>query len=300
MIKKMGLIANIFGYVLNFIYYIVGNYGFAIILFTILLKVLLLPLTYKQQVTMRKSAKIQDKVKIIQFKYKNDPEKMNKEVMDLYKRENANPLSGCLSGIVQIIIFLSVFYLVSSPLTYMKKLDESVVNGYIEEYITSEETTSTRSAYQQINLIREKGNEIEDISINMDFLGLDLSLVPLTDLSNPTVYIIPVLYVISSIVSIKLSTDMNKKPKKKEEDIDNNEEEEIKDLEKGTEDKNKSEIDTAEAMTKNMTYVMPIMSVMISMIAPLGLALYWLTNNVLMIIERIGITKYVDKKEEKQ
>lgn len=85
--------ANIFGYVLNFIYGIVNNYGVAIILFTILLKLIMLPISIKQQKTMKKSAKIQGQVKEIQDKYKNDPTRMNQEVMDLYKKENMSPFS---------------------------------------------------------------------------------------------------------------------------------------------------------------------------------------------------------------
>lgn len=277
----MSFIANLFGYVLNFIYNIVSNYGIAIVLFTILLKLILLPFTYKQQATMKKSAKIQEKLKIIQFKYKNNPEKLNQETLDLYKREKMNPFSGCFSGIIQIIIFLSVFYLVSSPLTYMKKLDPQIVEKYQNEF-KLDETANNRTYYPQINLIREKGNEIEEIHINMDFLGLDLSLVPSTELTNPKVYIIPVLYVISSIISMKISTNMAKT--KKDENEENNAE--------------KTEMDAVEAMNKNMMMIMPVMSVIISMIAPLGLALYWLTNNVLMIIERVVITKILDKKEE--
>ena len=119
--------ANIFGYLLQFLYTLVNNYGLAIILFTLIIKLLLLPLSIKQQKTMKKSAKIQDKMKQLQFKYKNDPEKLNQEVMKMYKEENMSPFSGCLSSIAQIIILLSVFYLVSSPLTYMKKVDSPLM-----------------------------------------------------------------------------------------------------------------------------------------------------------------------------
>ena len=62
--------------------------------------------------------------------------------------------------------------------------------------------------------------------------------------------------------------------------------------------KENTELDAMESMNKNMMIMMPIMSVIISFIAPLGLALYWLVNNVLMIIERVVITKFLDKKEE--
>ena len=113
--------ANLFGYVLNFIYEIVKNYGLAIIIFSILVKVLMIPMSIKQQKTMKKSQKIQGKMKEIQFKYKNNPEMLNKATQELYKSENMSPFSGCLSAIVQIILLFAVFYLVRSPLTYMKR-----------------------------------------------------------------------------------------------------------------------------------------------------------------------------------
>ena len=65
--------ANIFGYVLNFINNFVGNYGLAIILFTVLIKIIMLPLSIKQQRTMKKNTKLQEQIKVLQFKYKNDP-----------------------------------------------------------------------------------------------------------------------------------------------------------------------------------------------------------------------------------
>ena len=278
--------ANIFGYILNFIYGIFQNYGIAIILFTILLKLLLLPLTIKQQKTMRKTSKIQEKLKIIQFKYKNDPQMLNQETMALYKSENMSPFSGCLSAIVQILLLLAMFYLVSSPLTYMKKVDTNVINTYKEELQLEEKAVAT--AYPEINIIKEKGSTDEAVNINMDFLGLDLSNVPSQSLTDPTVYVIPLLYVISSVFSIKLSMNMTKKNKKEKalEKIDDKE------------NKKKTELHAMESMNKNMMIMMPVMSVIISFIAPLGLALYWLVNNVLMILERVVITKILDKKEE--
>ena len=71
--------ANIFGYVLNFLYEIVGNFGIAIILFSILVKIAMLPISYKQQKTMKKSQELNNQMKQLQFKYKNDPEKLNQE-----------------------------------------------------------------------------------------------------------------------------------------------------------------------------------------------------------------------------
>ena len=94
----MGAIANLFGYLLNFLYNVFNNYGIAIIVFTILLRIILIPITVSQQKSMKKNAKVQEKMKEIQKKYKNNPEKLNQETIELYKREKVSPFSGCLSS----------------------------------------------------------------------------------------------------------------------------------------------------------------------------------------------------------
>ena len=269
-------IANIFGYLLEWLYNGIGqNYGIALILFTIILRIILLPLTIKQQKSMKKTTELQGKMQEIQFKYKNNPELMNKEIMELYKREKLSPFSGCISSIVQILIILSVFYLVSRPLTYMKKIDPGIIENYRNEI--SAENDGKISNYYEIEIIQKKAAQDENIKVNMDFLGLDLSKVPSQNMSDATVYIIPLLYVVSSIFSIRMTTG---KTKKKEES-------------------NSSEPDMTQQMNKSMSYMMPIMAVSIAFVAPLGLALYWLVSNILMILERIVINKYVDSKEEK-
>ena len=269
-------IANIFGYLLEWLYNGIGqNYGIALILFTIILRIILLPLTIKQQKSMKKTTELQGKMQEIQFKYKNNPELMNKEIMDLYKRENLSPFSGCISSIVQILIILSVFYLVSRPLTYMKKIDPGIIENYRNEI--SAENDGKTSNYYEIEIIQKKAAQDENIKVNMDFLGLDLSKVPSQNMTDIKVYIIPILYVISSIFSIKMTTG---KTNKKEQN-------------------GSSQPDMTQQMNKSMSYMMPIMAVSIAFVAPLGLALYWLISNILMILERIVINKYVDSKEEK-
>ena len=146
--------ANTFGYVLNLLYNLLNNYGLAIILFTILIKIILLPISIKQQRTMKKSAKLQEQMKSIQFKYKNDPEKMNQEIMSLYKSENMSPMSGCLSSIIQLILLLSIFYLVKSPLTYMRKIPTENLNNYVKQM--QDEGKNVNNVYPEIDIIREK------------------------------------------------------------------------------------------------------------------------------------------------
>jgi len=271
--------ANMFGYILNFIYEIVQNFGLAIILFTIIIKLAMLPMSIKQQKTLEKSKKIQEKMKELQFKYKNNPEMLNKETMALYKKENMSPFSGCFSGILQILLVLSIFFLVQSPLTYMKKVDLAVIEDY-KTQLQQEGQDTSAMRYPEIQIIKEHGAEDERVHINMDFLGLDLSSVPVADMTDYRVYIIPALYVISSVASMRLTSNIKKK-KKDAEETDKPE-----------------EMDPMAEATKNMNYLMPVMSVSIALIAPLGLALYWLVNNIVMIIEKLLMNKFLKTEGE--
>lgn len=300
----LSFFANIFGYVLKLLYNIVGNYGWAIILFSILVKVIMIPLSIKQQRTMKKNEKIQGELKQIQFKYKNEPEKLNQEMMELYKREGMSPFSGCLSSIIQIILLFSVFLLVRQPLTYMEKMNQDVISKM--EQIVTENDSNSKTAYQEIAVIQyarslKNGNSvdenkiseikdyIEQASLNMDFLGIDLTQVPTKNPKDFKVLIIPILYVISSFISIRLSMSSTTKKKKEEKKLitDGSEEQEEK-------------YNPSEDVNKTMGWMMPIMSVTIAIIAPLGLALYWLMNNILMIIERLVINKFLNKEEAKE
>ena len=288
----MASISSLFGYVLNFIYNLVHNYGLAIILFSILLKLILLPLSIKQQKTMKKTAKIQEKVKEIQDKYKNDQNKMNQEMMDLYKKEKLNPFSGCLTSIIQIILLFAMFGLVRNPLTYMKKIDNTTIENYKNEIRQELGENSISNNYTEISVVKyvnEYKEKTEDAYINMEFLGLDLSSIPQENYGDFRVFIIPVLYVLTSMLSMKISTNAMNKKKDKEEVIEK-ENKEVK--------KEQEELDMTAQMSKNMTWFMPIMAVSISLIAPLGLALYWLINNILMIAERLVLNVCLKGEEE--
>ena len=285
----MGAISQLFGYLLNALYTVFNNYGIAIIIFSIILRIILIPVTVKQQKSLKKSAELQEEMKEIQRKYKNNPEKLNQETIDLYKREKLSPFAGCFSSIIQLIIILAVFWLVSEPLTYMKKIDESVIN----DYKTQIQQENGQTTYTEIAIINKFGAQDERVHLNMDFLGLDLSKVPSSNLNDWTVYVIPVLYVISSVASIRITNNFNNiKKKEKQKVITDGKEVELKE--------EPSELEAMEAMNKNMMYMLPLMSVFIAFIAPLGLALYWFVSNVLMIIEKIIIELIMRHKEEKQ
>jgi len=296
----LAFFANIFGYVLKFLYMVVGNYGWAIILFSVLVKLIMIPISIKQQKSMKKNQKIQDELKQIQFKYKNDPEMQNQEVMALYKREGMSPFSGCLSSIIQIVLLFAVFLLVRQPLTYMVKMDTDVINKM--ENVVAEQEGISNNAYAEISVIQyvknlenkvsvSKDGEFdmkeyaEQANLNMDIFGIDLSKIPTKNWTDLKVLIIPVLYVISSFISIRLSNNMTNQNNKNKLITDG-------------ENKEEEPYNPVPDASKTMMWMMPIMSISIAAIAPLGLALYWLMNNILMIIERLVFNKISKKEEE--
>jgi len=297
----MAFFANLFGYLLNFIYNIIGNYGWAIIVFSIVIKLIMIPLSIKQQKTMKKNNKLQAKMKEIQFKYKNDPERLNQATMQLYKEEDVSPFSGCFSAIIQLVLLISVFYLVRSPLTHMKKIDTELVDKYYT--IIQEENLSKGSGYPEIEIIREidtlktlenekiNQEELKQFELNMEFLGLDLSQIPSQNTSDWKVFIIPVLYVAVSFISMKISLATPGKKKQ---------EENLLEEENGKQEEKDSLGDMQDVMAqtnKNMSMIFPIMYLSVAIIAPLGLALYWLVNSVLMIGERLILNKFIKSDE---
>lgn len=299
----MAFFANIFGYLLNFTYNIIGNYGWAIIVFSVIIKILMIPLSIKQQKTMKKNTKMQAKMKEIQFKYKNNPEMLQQATMQLYKEENLSPFSGCFSAIVQIVLLISIIYLVRSPLTFMKKIDDEVINKYYT--ILQEEKLATNSAYPQIEIIREvetlkklenekiNQDELSQIEINMNFLGLDLSQIPSSNRSDWKVFIIPVLYVIISFISMKITLGSQKKANKEQNLL-------VEDTSKKEEqDSTVAMQEAMEQVNQNMSMIFPIMYLAVAIITPLGLALYWLVNSILMIFERLILNKVI-KDDDKE
>ena len=236
-------------------------------------------------------------MKTIQFKYKNNPEKLNQEMMNLYKSENMSPFSGCITAIVQFILLISIFFLVKSPLTYMEKIPTDSLNTYVNQL--KEEGRTISEVYPEIDLIREadwlkeknpEDENVDRLKLEMNFLGLDLSKIPQQNITDFTVYIIPLLYILSSFVSIRMTTSMQEKMKNK------GNEKEVIDGTTGKElvpEEEKDEIDTVMQTNKMMSWMMPIMSISIAFVAPLGLALYWLVNNILMILERLILNKFI-------
>ena len=115
----MSIFAQVFGYLLGLIYGIVNDYGVAIIIFTLFTKLLLMPFTIKQMKSSKAMAAIQPKMKEIQEKYKDNKEKQNQMLVELYKEHKYNPMSGCLPLLIQFPIIIGLFTALREPGTYV-------------------------------------------------------------------------------------------------------------------------------------------------------------------------------------
>ena len=115
------------GWILDLFYRLIGNYGFAIILFTVFIKLCLFPLDLKQRKSMAKTQKIQPLLMEIQKKYANDKEKQSQETMKLYQKYGISPMSGCLPMLIQLPIIFALYWVVRKPIAYMMGVDASEI-----------------------------------------------------------------------------------------------------------------------------------------------------------------------------
>ena len=199
-----------------------------------------------------------------------------------------------MKRLIYTLLLLSIFYLVRCPLTFMEKVPTDSINNYVTQL--KEEGKVISNVYPEIDLIREynllkeknpEDSNVDKLNLKMNFFGLDLSKIPQQNITDYTVYVIPILYIISSFISIKITT-LNQQKMNQENQKTVIDEATGKEIEE-----EKDELDTIMQTNKMMSWMMPIMSISIAFVAPLGLALYWLINNILMIIERLIMDKVI-------
>lgn len=262
----MDFIANLLGYVLNFLYNICGNFGVAIILFTIIIKLALLPLTIKQQKSMKNMARLQPKLMEIQEKYKDNQEKYAQEITKLQQEEKFNPFTGCLIALIQIPIILGMFFIVSKPLTYMVKMDQEQIQTIKQELQI--DSTNNMYSYDEIEIIKNS----DKVDIDLNFIGINLGDIPAKKPSNYALLIIPVLSVVITMLSVVISKRMN-----------------------DSFNKNNPQYQETQKSMNMLNYILPVMSGYIAYQVPLGLGLYWLFSNLIQTIISVGMMLYFRK-----
>ena len=308
----LSFIARVFGYAMSFIYGLVQNYGIAIILFTVLVKIILLPLTIKQQKSMEKMQELQPLYQELQRKYGNDQQRLSLEYQKLLKEKNMNMMSGmgcsgCLLQLIQFPIILGLFYMMVSPLTYILKLPQEEIDQYkqnLNSYYASQiieskqnsGETLTEAEIAEINsgdyLQNSRYHELviakQEKLFNMQFLGINLGDIANENRGNFLLYIIPVLCMGITFISLRMSSKTLDEAKKKENIKANNDE-------KGMTTANE-EMPMPDMRVMNT--MMPIMTGYIAFIAPQGLGLYWTTNSLLQLIQMRVLKKMKDKKKD--
>ncbi len=258
------------GYLFKVIYSLVNNYGFTIILFTLAIKIVLLPLNIKQQKTMKKTQALQPKLAKIQEKYANDKEKQSQETMKLYQETGVNPMGGCLPMLIQFPILIALYNIIRKPMSYIMMLGKDEILK-ISEIITGK--AGDFSTLNQIDLATKLESSLDKIGelvnradiINFKFLAFDLSVTPsFSYISQHIEYIlIPVLaggttYLVSVLSSKMAGNTQNN--------------------------------DAANSM-KTMNAIFPFMTAWFAITLPAGLGLYWTISNLFQIAQMYLLNK---------
>lgn len=272
------------GWLLDWIYRFTenfGGYGVALIVFTLVIKLILLPLSLKQQKSMTKMQKLQPQLAKLQEKYKNDQNLLGQETMKLYKKYGVSPMGGCLPLIIQLPILFALYRVIYEPLTYMRHMSGAEIKTLAESL-----KFDMSGAMAQIQLAQKAGE------INFDFLGLNLADKP--GFAAWWTLIIPVLAAATTYLSSKITQwiNNNKNPKTEAE-----EKKPVRIL--SPEQKNtNNNANSAESMTKSMSVIMPIFTLWITYTLPMAMGLYWIVSNVLSMAQTFLLNGYYAKKFE--
>lgn len=260
------------GWLMKQIYELVNDYGIAIILFTVLTKVLLFPLTLKQQKSSAVMQQLKPKLDEIQQKYANNREKLSEETMKLYQEYGVSPTGGCLPLLVQLPIIFALYQIIEKPYTY-------ILGWSAETFAKYQIVLDKANSRREIQLVKEameKGAEIAE-KINFEFLGLaqlDLSQTP--NFRQPSVlWAIPIVAAVLTFLQSKfMYIGLSK------EDADKRKGKNAGGRPPRPGEKKK---DDMSSMTNSMTYMMPIMTLVFTFSLPAGIGLYWIAGSVVQI-----------------
>lgn len=182
----MNAISNLLGHILRIIFEFVNNYGWSIIVFTLFVRLLLVPLMVKQIKSQKAMQDIQPKIKEIQEKYKNKPEKQQEELMKIYKEAKINPLSGCLPLLIQMPILIGLFNVLRDPVTYGVFADQAALAAADTGFLWIQSISSTKnislallsgiSAYFMQKMMTTGDEQTENMMKSMTYVMSAMSL----------------------------------------------------------------------------------------------------------------------------
>ena len=289
-----------FGWLLGFLYDLTSNYGFAMIIFALIVQAVLTPINAKSKKSMMKMSRLQPRIQEIQRKYANDQQKQNEEIQKLQREEGASMgMGGCLWAFIPLLILIPLFTVIREPINYI--LSESLENTeLIIETLKglAPEKFSGNQYYHQVTaagLISSYAEElraaIPGISeatlegINFNFFGIDLGAIPQFNIFAETwawdwahigLFLIPIISAASQVLQMWVSQKGN---------------ESVITNEKGVQDAEMAKNSQTAQSNKMMMWMMPIMSLWIGFTVSAGLSVYWFIGGVFRMITDPIMTK---------
>ena len=281
----LDIIAKPFGMLLLWLYNLVGNYGIAIFLFTVVVKLILLPFQMRSKKSMMRMSALNPQIQELQKRHEGNQQKLQEEIGKLYREEKVNPMSGCLWMLIPYPILLALWRAIRFPLTTMMGVASELIaeGGAIYEKLSSLGFDfSGNNVYIQLResqFITEHFSDFAPLSdklvaIDYSFLGLNLGSTPTlrfwaNGVSWATfgLFLIPIVSALLSWLQIQIGQKTNPGGSNEQ----------------------------ANQQMKTMNLMMPLISLWIGFSMPAAMGLYWISNSLLYIVQEFALNKYYGK-----
>ena len=285
-----------FGYLLEWLYVFANNYGVALILFSLIVKLVLLPMSIKSKKSMLKMSRISPLVKSLEAKYGDDKQKYQQAVMQLYKEEGVSTTGGCLWSLIPLLILFPLYYVIREPITYMLHNSRSVSAAIVAFIRASGVDLGKNTYYAQLAAAGHLGEFAEQLknlavtaqahlqSIDFSFLGVDLASIPsfrfwqCEGWGEIGLFLIPVISGGLQMLSMFIGQKMNNQ-------VATNADGEV--------DQNAAQV--ANQTNASMMIMMPLMSLWIGFSMPAAISIYWIAQAVFGTVQDIFLTKHFRK-----
>ena len=285
-----------FGYLLDWLYTFTNNYGLALILFSLIVKLVLLPMSVKSKKSMLKMSRLSPQVKALEAKYGDDKQKYQLAVQQMYKEEGVSMGGGCLWSFIPLIILLPLYYVIREPITYMMHNSRSVSEAIVAFLQASGENLGKNSYYAQLAAAGHIGDYMDELkalavtananlqAMNFQFLGIDLSGIPsfrfweCEGWGEIGLFLIPVVSAGLQAASMWLSQKMNNQ---------------VATNADGEQDADAAK--SANQTNATMMLMMPLMSLWIGFSMPAAISIYWIAQAVFGAVQDYFLTVHYRK-----
>jgi len=286
-----------FGWLMAQLYQLTNNYGWALILFAIIVKLVLLPATAKGKKSTMKMSRLSPKLKAIQEKYANDQQKQSEAMQALYKEEGVSMGGGCLWSLLPLLVLFPLYTVVRQPIVYMLGESAEVAGQIVEIIKAGAADRFTGSFYDQMvaaPLIPQFAQQIQEAiptisaatleGINFNFLGIDLGVTPQWNIFGSSwswtwpmigAALFPLLSAGGQLLSMFINQKMNAS---------------LVTNEKGIQDKETANQSQQAQTGKMMMWMGPIMSLFIGYSMPAALSLYWFVQGLVTTVSDVILT----------